>query len=466
MNPRIAAVVFAIGIGGLFYLVRDKKAQVSSGLWVAAMWLWIASSRPPTLWFETPDMGSPERYLEGNPLDRAIFSVLLLAAVLVLLGRRARVMSVLRRNAPLLIFFGYCLMSVAWSDYPDVSLKRFIKALGDVAIVLVVLTETERVTAWKRLIERASFVLIPISVLFVKYFPELGRGYNRFSWSTFYTGVATGKNELGLILLICGLGTIWLFAEAYREPKGQKRTGALVAYGAILMMALWLFKIADSMTSISCFLMGCVLLFVCYRRQFRGQTWIIHLLAFGMIAFSISTVFFGAASGLLHGVGRNETITGRTEVWTQVLSIKINPVFGTGFESFWLGKRLDEIWRQMWWHPNEAHNGYIEAYLNLGWVGIGLLAFLFMAGYRNVLAGYRRGNPEGGLRVAYFVAAVNYNLTESAIRTMHPLWIILLLSIMAIPQHVEAELPMVVPAESMDDFAESDAEFDHVFPAG
>src|SRR5579862_8709155 len=150
MNPRIAAVVFAIGIGGLFYLVRDKKAQVSSGLWVAAMWLWIASSRPPTLWFETPDMGSPERYLEGNPLDRPIFSVLLLAAVLVLLGRRARVMSILRRNAPLLIFFGYCLMSVAWSDYPDVSFKRFIKALGDVAIVLVVLTETERVTAWKR----------------------------------------------------------------------------------------------------------------------------------------------------------------------------------------------------------------------------------------------------------------------------------------------------------------------------
>jgi exopolysaccharide production protein ExoQ len=466
MNPRLALVVFVIGIAGLFYLSRDRESKISNGLWISAMWLWIACSRPPTLWFQTPEMGSPERYLEGSPLDRFIFSALLLAGVLVLVGRRQRVLAILKRNGPLLIFLSYCALSIIWSDYPDVAFKRFIKALGDLVIVLIVLTESDRLAAWKQLLARASFILVPVSVLFIKYFPELGRGYNRWSWSTFHTGVATGKNELGLICLICGLGAVWQLSLIFKEPKGSRRTRLLTVFGVILVMVLWLFRMADSMTSLSCFLFGLVLLFATSRHEFRRKKWIVHVLAFTMIVFSVATVFFGAASGLLHGVGRNETITGRTEVWSTVLSIHINPLFGTGFESFWLGTRLDEIWRMSWWHPNEAHNGYIEAYLNLGWVGVTLLAFVFLAGYANVLAAFRRDTPEGRIRVAFFVCAVTYNLTESAVRTMHPLWIIFLLTILAVPAPAEPEPPRSFSVDHLDTVIENDSEYDHALPAG
>ena len=110
-----------------------------------------------------------------------------------------------------------------------------------------------------------------------------------------------------------------------------------------------------------------------------------------------------------------------------------NPAIGTGFESFWLGKRLEKIWSFYWWHPNEAHDGYLEVYLNLGWIGVALLAIVLVTGYRNVIAALRQDPGTGKIRLAYFVAAVAYNFTESAIRTMNPVWIFFLLAITAVP---------------------------------
>ena len=55
---------------------------------------------------------------------------------------------------------------------------------------------------------------------------------------------------------------------------------------------------------------------------------------------------------------------------------------GTGFESFWLGKRLERMWSIYWWHPREAHDGYIEIFLNLGWLGIVMFGIVLVTGYR------------------------------------------------------------------------------------
>ncbi len=55
-----------------------------------------------------------------------------------------------------------------------------------------------------------------------------------------------------------------------------------------------------------------------------------------------------------------------------------NAIVGAGFESFWISPSVQNFWRKLvgWWHPeglNEAHDGYIEVYLNLGWIGVCLI---------------------------------------------------------------------------------------------
>ena len=39
---------------------------------------------------------------------------------------------------------------------------------------------------------------------------------------------------------------------------------------------------------------------------------------------------------------------------------------------------------------NESHNGYIEVYLNLGWLGLGLIALILGQGYRRTVSAFRR----------------------------------------------------------------------------
>ncbi len=65
------------------------------------------------------------------------------------------------------------------------------------------------------------------------------------------------------------------------------------------------------------------------------------------------------------------------------------------------------------WRLNEAHNGYLEIYLNLGVIGVVFLALMIAVGYRNVLAIIRRDADAGRIRAAYFAVALVYSLTEA-----------------------------------------------------
>jgi O-antigen ligase len=90
----------------------------------------------------------------------------------------------------------------------------------------------------------------------------------------------------------------------------------------------------------------------------------------------------------------------------------------------------------MWnyiWGVNQAHNGYLEIYLNLGWVGVVLLVTVLITGYRNIIHAIRRREPTASLRLAFFVVACISNCTEAGFKMMHPMWLALLLACTARP---------------------------------
>jgi len=139
---------------------------------------------------------------------------------------------------------------------------------------------------------------------------------------------------------------------------------------------------------------------------------------------------------------RNPTLTNRTGIWALLLPLAGNSFFGTGFESFWLGDRLQSIWNALGAGFNEAHNGYLEVYLNLGWMGLILLGVVIVTGYRNAYNAFCRDPDAGRLRLAYFLAAVVYSFTEAGFRMMNPVWIFFLWATMAVPQ-LRTVLPQV-----------------------
>jgi exopolysaccharide production protein ExoQ len=203
MPPWIASFIFAIGIAGLFILNRDREVRTSKALWLPVFWLLIAGSRPVSVWLQMGPPSSPDQYLEGSPLDRTVFLGLLAAGVSVLIARQKTVARFLRANGLFLLFLFYCAASITWSDYPEVAFKRWIKFFGDFVMVLIVLTDLTQFGAIKPVLARVGFVVLPLSVLFIKYYPELDRAYApHWEGTAFYVGVASDKNMLGMTCLV------------------------------------------------------------------------------------------------------------------------------------------------------------------------------------------------------------------------------------------------------------------------
>lgn len=440
MNPHLATLIYTAGIIAIFFLDRDKDVRTSKALWLPVLWLMINGSRAVSLWLQSgPTIG--DQYVDGSPIDAAVYGVLLASGLVVLISRRRQVGGLLLANAPILLFVAYCALSTIWSDYSLIALKRWIKSVGDIVMILVVVTDRNPLVATKRFLCRAGFVLIPVSILFIKYYPELGRAYNPWTWVPMYCGVTTYKNQLGMITLVCAMGSLWCFVRSWRNRKTPRRMQHLVAHSLILAMAIWIFFIADSMTSLSCFILAGSVMVMANQSWVARRRVLVHIMVGGVIAVAIVALFFDSSGSMVQTLGRDASLTGRTEIWDVVLSLaQKSPMLGTGFESFWMGDRLLKVW-QVEKGIQESHNGYIEVYANLGWVGIIFLSCLIVTGYRNVVAVFRRDREMGSIKLAYFVTGVIYSLTEAGFRVMSPVWIAFILAIIALPASVLKRKP-------------------------
>ncbi|MFZ1135706.1 MAG: O-antigen ligase family protein [Candidatus Korobacteraceae bacterium] len=437
MPQAVATVIYVVGILGLFYLDRDEDSRMSKALWIPAVWLFLTSSRGVSLWLGMAQVRSQEAYVEGSPIDMAVFATLLIAALAVVISRGDRVGPLLGKNGPILLFFAFCAVSILWSDFPFVAFRRWIKALGDLAVVLIILTEPDPMDTLKRLITRLGFILFPLSILFGKYYPHLGRRLTN-SWTEEITGVTTQKNTLGVICMLYGIGFLWMLATVYRDRADPNRTRRLAAYGTILITIVWLLAACNSTTSIVGFTMAGGVMLLATRPSLVCKPATVHLLVLAVLFVALFPIFLD--SSVLSAVGKDPTLTGRTETWKLLLSMPINPWVGTGFESFWLGNRLQKLWDAYPnFYINEAHNGYIEVYLHLGLVGVSLLGLLLLTGYRKIIAAFRRDPDRGVLLLGFFLAVLFESLTEAAFRMMYPSWIFLLLASIAASQVIALE---------------------------
>ena len=429
MPPFIAALLFTAGIVGVFYLDRDKKSQVSKSLWIPTVWLFFCLSRSLSDWlgFSAPaDVANS--YVEGSPLDGAVFELLELLALIVLFTRRNRLRSFLRDNWAIGLFFVYAGLSIFWSDYSFVTLKHWIKGIGDLMMVLIVLTEPNVSAAIERIFTRLGFVLLPLSVLFIKYYPELGRRLT-LSWTMEPVGVATQKNSLGELCDVLGLVLLWRLRRAFNDHENPNRLRHVVAIGAVLAMVVWLLWMCNSMTSICALSMASIVMLLSTRPAFRRNPALVHILVVALLSCTVYALFGQSSGSLIQDLGRNPTLTGRTDIWQMVVSVPNNRVFGAGYESFWLGSRLQMMWDAFPGNKlNEAHNGFIEILITLGWLGEVLLGIVIAMGYRNVVVCFRRDPGFGSLRIALLLSAIITGLTEAAFRVMGPPWIVFLLA--------------------------------------
>ena len=420
-TPPVVALWLTLGI--IYCLYRwgsAEKANVSRAIWIPLIWLLLTGSRSVSGWFNlsATTIASPE---DGSPLDATVFFLLIIAGFSVLSKRGVNLATFARNNRWLMAFFIYTLISIVWSDFPLIALKRWVKILGHPIMVLIVLTDPMPVEAVKLLFKRIAYVLIPLSICFIKYFPEWGRGFDDWTGGAVNSGVATNKNELGCLCLIFGMFFFWNTLQVLKITNRKSRRNQLIINVGFFALNWWLLAEAASATSFAMMILGIIVMWFVGMR-FVNRRYVGAYLVAAVVIFAALEPVFGIYATVVKGLGRNLTLTGRTELWDAVLKLQKDPILGAGFESFWLGKRLDTLWNVFFWHPLQAHNGYIEVYLNLGWVGILLLIGQFVGTFQKIQRDLVARFEFGRLRLGFLLAIILFNYTEAAFATLNFVW--------------------------------------------
>ena len=444
MPPFLALSLWLILLLGLLYFDPAKEPKTSPALWIPLIWMFILASRLPSQWISGEVGQSATALEEGDPLDRTIFLVLILLASGVLLLRSVKWGSFFERNLPLIALIFFALLSVLWSDFPLIALKHWFRDLGNYLVILVILSDPRPLEAFRTVLRRLCYLLIPLSIVLVKYFPEIGKTFDPWTGMALYSGATTSKNMLGVACLISGLFLFWDTVTRWADRREQRAKRIIMLNIAFIAMTLWLLNLSNSATSRVCLVIGCGVVVAAHSRTFRHRPRLLKtLIPLSFFLFLIVAYGFGKLANLAGAVGRKPTLSDRTQIWDIVLSMHTNPFIGTGYQSFWLGPRLQQVWWLYGGKINEAHNGYIDVYLNLGFIGLFLLIGFLLASYLTIWKRLRPFSSLGSLTLAVWTILIFYNFTEAAFQG-GLLWMTLMPGAIAFSKYTEDRVAIVV----------------------
>lgn len=437
MPPFFALCLWFIFLLTLLSFDPAKESKVSSALWIPVILMFIAGSRNPSQWLNGQVGLSAQALEEGNPLDRTVSLGLILLAFGILTSRSFKWVSFFERNQALIIFILFALISVFWSDFPLIALKRWFRDLGNYLAILVVLSDPRPFEAVRTVLRRLSYLLIPLSILLNKYYPLMSRQFDRWTGVGMWVGATTSKNMLGVACLISGLFFFWDTTVRWRERKHLLTKRIIFINFLFLAMTLWLLKTASSTTSSVCLVVGCLVMVAAHSKWFKRRPTLFKLMVPACFClYLILSYGFDLGGAMAGAIGKDPTLTDRTKIWAFLLEMHTNPIIGTGYESFWLGPRLEWFWlRSGLGHINEAHNGYLEVYLNLGIVGVFLLGGFLIASYRTICKRLDSFSSLGSLTLALWIVMLFYCVTEAGFRS-GLMWLVFLMAGMVVPPQV------------------------------
>lgn len=417
--PPFAALTLAIIL--IVWLVWQDSRHRGSISWLPFIWALTHGSRPVSDWF-----GAEGSQLGGNPIEAGFTLIMITAAFFILARRNFPLNRMLAFNVAFSVILLYFAISTVWAPYPFVAFKRWFKELGNVLVILVFLSEQNPAEALKIIFVRCSYILFPLSIVFMKYYPAIGRSMSR-AGEWMITGVTSQKNSLGLICAVFILTLIWdIYDTRDRYPKKEAASLNRPKWISIAM-GMFLLIACNSQTSLLALIVGTAIFMATYLKPIRkAPAFYARLTAIsvaGMLA--VAALWTATAAPLLQAMGRDASFTGRSKIWEVVLQQEINPVVGCGFYSFFIEKG-DDVWAEFFeFSANSAHNGYLEIYLDGGIVGCVLLGCFLLSTLGRLSRRYSHEDSYSRYLFTLAVVALIMNFSESYFFRLTLIWIML-----------------------------------------
>lgn len=434
MPPILALILCLAFVLFLLRLENKQSPDVTKALWIPTIWILYVASKPLGAWFQV-SLQNPEA---GSPLDRAFLTTLTLIALWILVRRGFDWLGAIKENPWLMILIVFMLVSIFWSNIPAISFKRWVRELQAVLMAFMVLSEPFPRQAMESIFRRTAYILIPFSPVLIKYFPQYGVEYNRWTGARMWMGVTLQKNGLGRLCIIVAFFLIWSLIRRWQGNNPPVRKYQTYVELLILAMVFWLMRGQGggsySATSIISLFVAILVYWILYffrknGKYLRASTLMIIVTV--IILFGVVTVYTGEIrfGSLTTAIGRNETLTDRTAIWASLLpNVKQKPLLGSGFGGFWTPSSMAA------YRINSAHGGYLDMLLVLGFCGIVLVSIYLMSSCQKAQRALSRDFDWGALWLGYIIMFVVHNITESSINSfaMHMSAVILFFTVASI----------------------------------
>lgn len=313
-----------------------------------------------------------------------------------------------------LFLLGYCLLSFLWSAIPDVSLKRAI--LFSLMVFLCFAAfgkKSQNPLSFIQVMAWPLGLLLILSFAFTAAIPSVA--ITAIGWR----GVTSFKNEFGQLCAI----SLLVFSFAVFEVQKYRKTMLLMAMLSLLGLLL-----SQSSTCAVAVIAGlmCSLGLLATRHLLRHRSG--SALMLGLVIAACVAALVLLLAGVLGGadireqffqlLGKSSTLTGRTKLWSLILdNTRLhNPWLGGGYGGFWNGLGSPSsytAYRFPAGYVGQAHNGYLDIFNDLGYVGLGLLVLVLLVYGWHIFRHYQSGRPEFYFHLAFFIYIILENYAES-----------------------------------------------------
>jgi O-antigen ligase len=192
-------------------------------------------------------------------------------------------------------------------------------------------------------------------------------------------GIFPHKNTLGSVMAVGAL------VVSHRLRASAKNLFWNLTWAILFVGVTFLSKSSTALLTIV-FLYCANIVLVLYRRG--GGARILGVVVLAIFA-PVAGVAMLAPDTVLELIGKDPTLTGRTDLWDIVIDeISQRPVLGWGFFAFWSSANplSAEISGTLGWTVPHAHNGILEMLLEVGVVGTAIILAIFI---RNVVLSWR-----------------------------------------------------------------------------
>lgn len=322
-----------------------------------------------------PRIEDVDQVSSSNIVNQVLYSSLFIISVIVLIPKKDELFTILKTEKFLSIFIIFSFLSIAWSEYGFITFKRIFQVS---TMVLSILAFLLYVDSSKEVLKHFKYVLYPYLVLtLVVVFVVPGAIDPQFhTWR----GFTSHKNTLGQISLISTILCYIIY-----KTEGTTFGKYIAIFMGIIAVTLLFGAYSSTAILTFLFLIG-LSLFLSVDKFFKpigiGRTIsTILIISFFLIVISI-LYFIPEFEKVIPALfGKDTTFSGRTDLWEYLISeIRVNPIIGIGYQAFWVPESRDILflYKSFVWLPNEAHNGYLDIYLQLGIAGLSLILMMLI----------------------------------------------------------------------------------------